>query len=428
MASLLDMAREALTPNVVERASSLIGENTTATRRGLESALPSVLAGTLGQAATPSGAERLLSTITGARYGADTLTGLGRQLGGGGTTETLLNTGSRLLSGLFGGQVDGVADAVAGAGGMGRGAATTLLRMAAPIVMSVLGMRVASGGLDAGGLSRLLTGERSSILNAAPAGLTSLLGLRDPVTLPGPEAAARTSNRRDTIEPPIEPVRERTGWSWWPAALAGLAALALLYFLSPGRETQTARVDTPPPAQTTPPPAAKPEPAPAPAPPTTTEPSAAPAASVREPATAPTPSSGSSAVTAGDLGQISEFLTGTGATPKSFTLSDVNFETGSARLTSSAQQTITGLADVLKAHPSARVRLEGHTDSSGDPAANKRLSEQRAAAVKSALVAGGAPAKGIEVAGLGAEQPVADNETDAGRAQNRRTELVVVQR
>jgi len=421
MASLLDMARETLTPNVVERASSLIGENATATRRGLESAIPSVLAGVLGQAATPSGSERLLSTITGARYGADTLTGLGRQLGGGGTTETLLNTGARLLSGLFGGQVDGVADAVAGAGGMGRGAATTLLRLAAPIVMSVLGTRIASGGLDAGGLSRLLTGERSSILNAAPAGLTSLLGLRDPVTLPAYEPAARTSNRRDTIEPPIEPVRERSGWSWWPAALAGLAALALLYFLSPGRETQTARVDTPPPAQTTPPPAAKPEPAPAPAPPTTTEPSAAPAASVREPAPATTPS--------GDIvGQITEFLTGAGATPKSFVLSDVNFETGTARLTSSAQQTIAALAGLLKAHPSARVRLEGHTDSSGDAASNKRLSEQRAAAVKSALVAAGASANRIEVAGLGAEQPVADNETDAGRAQNRRTELVVVQR
>jgi outer membrane protein OmpA-like peptidoglycan-associated protein len=427
MASLLDMAREALTPNVVERASSLVGENPTATRRGLESALPSVLAGALGQAATPSGAERLLSTITGARYGADTLTGLGRQLGGGGTTETLLNTGARLLSGLFGGQVDGVADAVAGSGGMGRGAATTLLRLAAPIVMSVLGTRVASGGLDAGGLSRLLTGERSSILNAAPAGLTSLLGLRDPVTLPSPEAAARTSNRSDPLEPPIEPARERMGWSWWPAALAGLAALALLYFLTPDRETQTARVDTPPPAQTTPPPAAKPEPAPAPASTPTTEPSAAPAASVREPASATTPPS--SAATSGDvLGQIGEFLTGTDSTPKSFTLSDVNFETGSARLTSSAQPTITALADLLKAHPSARIRLEGHTDSSGDPAANKRLSEQRAAAVKSALVAAGISTNGIQVAGLGAEQPVADNDTDAGRAQNRRTDLVVVQR
>jgi outer membrane protein OmpA-like peptidoglycan-associated protein len=57
-----------------------------------------------------------------------------------------------------------------------------------------------------------------------------------------------------------------------------------------------------------------------------------------------------------------------------------------------------------------------------------RLSEQRAAAMKSALVAAGASAESIEVAGHGSEQPVADNETDAGRARNRRTELVVVPR
>jgi outer membrane protein OmpA-like peptidoglycan-associated protein len=430
MASLLDMARDAVTPSVVERASGLIGENATVTGRGLASAVPSVFAGVLGQASSPSGAERLLSTVTGGRYGADTLSGLGRQLGAGGTTETLLSSGGRLLSSLFGNQVDGVADAVAGAGGLGRGAATTLLRLAAPIVMGVLGSRVASGGLDAGGLSRLLTGERSSILNAAPAGLANLLGLREPVTVPDYEGTARASRRREPIEPPVEPARERTGRSWWPAALAALAALALLYFLTPGRQTQTARVETPrvePPAA----PVAKPEPPPAPTPATRTEPPA-PAASVREPAPpappATTPSASPPSASRDVLGQLSEFLTGTEATPRSFTLDDVNFETGSARLTPSAQQTVASLAGLLKAHPSARVRLEGHTDSSGSEAANKRLSEQRAAAVKSALVAAGAAPASIEVAGRGSEQPVADNNSDDGQAQNRRTELVVLQR
>jgi outer membrane protein OmpA-like peptidoglycan-associated protein len=424
MASLLDMAREVLTPNVVERASGLIGENATVTGRGLESAVPSVLAGVLGQASSTSGAERLLSTITGGRFGADTLSGLGRQLGGGGTTETLLNTGGRLLSGIFGGQVDGVADAVAGSSGMGRGAASTLLRLAAPIVMGILGSRVASGGLDAGGLSRLLGGERSSILNAAPAGLANLIGLREPVTVPTYEGATRASSRREPITAPIEPARERTGWSWWPAALAGLAALALLYFLTGGREPETARVETPPAASV-----AKPDPAPAPTPTTTTEPSTAPSASVREPTPAAPPTTPAPASAPTDaLGQISAFLTGTEATPRSFTLDDVNFESGSARLTPSAQETVASLAGVLKAHPSARVRLEGHTDASGSQAANKRLSEQRAAAVKSALVNAGASAGSIEVAGHGSEQPVADNDTDAGRAQNRRTELVVLER
>jgi outer membrane protein OmpA-like peptidoglycan-associated protein len=421
------MARDALTPNVVERVSGLIGESSTATGRGLQSAVPTVLAGALGQASTPSGAERLVSTITGGRYGADTLSGLGRQLSGGGTTETLLTSGARLLSGLFGGQVDGVADAVAGSSGLGRGAASTLLRLAAPVVMGLLGSRMASGGLDAGGLSRLLSGERSSILNAAPAGVANLLGLREPVTVPASETT-RVTRSREPIEGAVEPAHERTGWSWWPAALAGLAALALLYFLTPGRESGTARVETPPAAERAPAaPVARPEPAPAPAPAPATQPSVDPSAAVREPAPA-TPLAASSSTPAGAAGQISQFLAGTEATPRSFTLDDLSFETGSARLTPSAQQTVASLADVLKAHPSARVRLEGHTDGSGNPEANKRLSEQRAAAVKNALVEAGAAGQGIEVAGLGSEQPVADNDTEAGRAQNRRTELVVLQR
>src|SRR6185436_9226725 len=78
MASILGMVREALVPDVVERAGALIGENTTVTRRGLESAVPSVLDGALGQASSPSGAERLFSTITGGRFGTETLSGLGR--------------------------------------------------------------------------------------------------------------------------------------------------------------------------------------------------------------------------------------------------------------------------------------------------------------------------------------------------------------
>jgi OOP family OmpA-OmpF porin len=205
----------------------------------------------------------------------------------------------------------------------------------------------------------------------------------------------------------------------------------LLYFLTPGRQTQTARVETPR-VETPAAPVAKPEPPPVPAPTTTTEPPPAPAASVREPTppapSATTPSASPPSASRDVLGQLGAFLTGTEATPQSFTLDDVNFETGSARLTPSAEQTIAPLAGLLEAHPSARVRLEGHTDSSGSEAANKRLSEQRAAAVKSALVAAGATPASIEVAGRGSEQPVADNDSDDGRARNRRTELIVVQR
>jgi OOP family OmpA-OmpF porin len=75
-----------------------------------------------------------------------------------------------------------------------------------------------------------------------------------------------------------------------------------------------------------------------------------------------------------------------------------------------------------------QVSLEGHTDSTGDAVANKKLSLDRAEAVKAMLAQAGVAADRISVAGYGQERPVASNDTDDGRAANRRTELVVMRR
>ena len=74
------------------------------------------------------------------------------------------------------------------------------------------------------------------------------------------------------------------------------------------------------------------------------------------------------------------------------------------------------------------VILEGYTDSTGDAAANKKLSLDRAAAVKSLLVAGGGADSRITTAGFGLENPIASNDTEEGRAKNRRLELPVEKR
>lgn len=80
---------------------------------------------------------------------------------------------------------------------------------------------------------------------------------------------------------------------------------------------------------------------------------------------------------------------------------------------------------VMKSYPTARGRLEGHTDDTGDAAANKQLSDARARSVRDAMLAGGIDAARLDAAGFGQERPIASNDTDAGRAKNRRTELVI---
>jgi outer membrane protein OmpA-like peptidoglycan-associated protein len=108
----------------------------------------------------------------------------------------------------------------------------------------------------------------------------------------------------------------------------------------------------------------------------------------------------------GFLDSLNGFLSGTGAgEPKSFTMDNLHFETGSATLTQSSSTQLAMLAAVLKAYPNATMSVRGHTDNTGDPAANKKLSADRAAAVKQALVERGVSAAQIESEGHGSERP-----------------------
>ncbi|HBF18998.1 MAG TPA: hypothetical protein DDW81_02810, partial [Cryomorphaceae bacterium] len=77
----------------------------------------------------------------------------------------------------------------------------------------------------------------------------------------------------------------------------------------------------------------------------------------------------------------------------------------------------------LQANPSVKIALEGHTDNEGSPAHNKTLSENRAKSVQRYLVEQGIAAERLSAKGYGDTQPVAGNDTEAGRQLNRRTEL-----
>ncbi len=99
----------------------------------------------------------------------------------------------------------------------------------------------------------------------------------------------------------------------------------------------------------------------------------------------------------------------------------VTFDTDSAVIKEQYMSEIIKLADFMNKYSNTRVTLEGHTDNRGNDAYNKLLSMRRAQAVHDALVArGGIAAERVSSIGYGEERPVADNTTDAGRAENRR--------
>lgn len=107
-------------------------------------------------------------------------------------------------------------------------------------------------------------------------------------------------------------------------------------------------------------------------------------------------------------------------------LRNVFFETGRWEILPESEYELAKVVDLLTKNPTLKIELGGHTDNVGRPEANQRLSEQRAKAVYDYLINEGIPSNRLSYKGYGETQPVATNDTDEGRRENRRTEIKVM--
>jgi outer membrane protein OmpA-like peptidoglycan-associated protein len=105
--------------------------------------------------------------------------------------------------------------------------------------------------------------------------------------------------------------------------------------------------------------------------------------------------------------------------------SDISFDIGRADIKPNFAPILDRFAQTLNEHPATRVRIVGHTDSTGSDAINDPLSVNRAASTRSYLASRGVDLQRIAIDGRGAREPIADNATDAGRARNRRVEIFI---
>jgi len=106
-------------------------------------------------------------------------------------------------------------------------------------------------------------------------------------------------------------------------------------------------------------------------------------------------------------------------------MSDVLFDTGQHTLNAGAREKLAKISGIVVSHPGLQLSIEGHTDSVGTDDYNQQLSERRAESVRSFLIQNGVPAGTITAKGFGESQPVASNDTTAGRQRNRRVEMIV---
>ena len=386
--NLVELAKGYLTPDIVQKAASFVGESESATQKAMSGIVPTLIAALANQASTTGGAEKLSRILDTGKYDGSALNNLGSVFSGGETTQKVVSGGKDILSSLFGSKTDGLVDQIARFAGLRLGSASSLLALAVPLILNLLGRQRATIGQSSAALASLLGEQKSFLSGLLPAGIGSLLGWT------GYESA----RPRETTAY-VEPKRETPSWLVPLLVLGGIVLVALAWLwnrpTTPTRETTVA---------------------------------ARPAAKMTD---LQLPGGMKVSVPEGSFNySLHQWLAGTTDTtvPKRFVFDNLNFETGSTKLTPDSIPTVNSLVAILKAYPAVAVRLEGHTDNTGDAAANKKLSLDRAIVVKEIMITGGVADGRIDTDGYGEEKPIAPNETEEGRAKNRRTELVVEKR
>jgi OOP family OmpA-OmpF porin len=109
-----------------------------------------------------------------------------------------------------------------------------------------------------------------------------------------------------------------------------------------------------------------------------------------------------------------------------FVTRGILFDVNKSTIKGESMGTINEIVQMMKDHPELKFRVEGHTDSDGGEHFNQKLSEERAAAVKSALIEHGINASRLDIKGCGESNPVSDNTTPEGKANNRRVEFIKI--
>ena len=385
--NLIELMKGYLTPDIVQKAASFVGESESATQKAMNGIVPTLIAGLANQASTNGGAEKLSRMLDTGKYDGSALSNLGSLFSGGETTQKAITQGKDTLSSLFGNKTEGLVDQIARFAGLRTGSASSLLALVLPLILSLLGRQRSTIGQSPSALASLLGGQKGFLSSLLPAGIGSLLGW----------TGYETARPRETTAY-VEPKRETPSWLI-PAILLGGILLAALGWLlnrpAPVREVPVA---------------------------------ARPAARMTD---LSLPGGMKVSVPEGSFNySLHQWLAGTTDTtvPKRFVFDNLNFETGSTKLTPDSIPTVDSLVAILKAYPAVAVRLEGYTDNTGDAAANKKLSLDRAVTVKEIMIAGGIADGRIGTDGYGEEKPIAPNETEEGRAKNRRTELIVAKR
>ena len=459
------MLKDQVSGPLAGQASKFLGESEGSVGKALGGIFPALLGSTIGAANDEAGAGKVLDLLKGMDTGGmDNIAGI---FGGGASgVSKLMNQGSGALNLLLGNKSGGMIDSIAKFAGLRGSSASSLIKMAAPFLMKMIGSQVMKNKLGASGLMDFLGSQKSSVKSAMPAGLSGLnlfadagdkiTGAAKGATEAGNKVVGGAADAGKKVVSGATNVAgnvaSKTGDAVESTAKAGGGILrfllpiviigAALAFFAPkffgdAKDAVGNAADK------------------------AGEMAGDAAGAVGDVAGKAGDMVGDAAgavgdaagkmgdaiggvfgnineaakgaldkitFTAGSAGnQMMEFIDGGFKGDANFTFKDLTFDTGSANISGATASEVDNVAAILKAYPDVKVAVTGYTDNTGDAAKNIQLSKARAQSVKARLVSkGGIAASRITVNGLGSDNPVGDNSTPEGRKQNRRIEMKIM--
>ena len=468
MANIVDSLKEFITPELISKASKSFGEKDSSITKGIDSLIPTVLGGLINKSNDTKDFGGIFDMIKGGtEKNAGLLDNLGSLIGGGNLAkDDPKDLSGRMMSSIFGNKVGGILDLVSSVAGLKRSTSSGLMGLVGPLVMSYLGRVVKNKALDAVGLGKFLRNDSAAVTRALPAGMSDLLGLgfaknvgdaskkvtstvrntgKDALTTSretvskGRESLTSTAKTvGSTASRTVETTSSKSGIGKWLLPLLLLLGIGGFFGMrscgdvaDATKNVTGAVVDK-------------------------TKDVAGGAADMAKDAAGGAADMAKDAANkaGGAIASLGEFLTrklpcgvemnipGLGienkvidyiqddkaaiSKEKWFNFDRLTFATGSANLDmEKSGEQIENIAQIMKCFPNVKVKLGGYTDNTGSAEGNMKLSAARANAVKAAIVSKVIDATRIETEGYGAAHPIASNDTEEGRAENRRIALRV---
>lgn len=403
--NLLDLVKDQVTGQLAKQASSFLGESESSVTTALGGIMPTLLGSVIQKSATPSGATGMMDMIS--KLDLNSLGNIaGLFNGGASSVNGLLNSGGGIVDALLGNKSGGVIDMISSLSGMKSGSTSSLLKLAAPFLMGIIGNQIKGKGLSF--FTDLIMGQKKNVADALPAGLGSLMNFGD-FSAPKLSTSVNTSTSTGG------------GNNWMKWLLPILLGAAVLYWLSTkgcGKKMEDAAT-------------------------TAIEKVDSSAMKAVDAAGAAADSLGAAMdkLFSYKLSSGFELVGAAKDGIESKLVADIEskdavkdkndpaawynfdrllFDTGKATLQASSQEQLKNIAEVLKAFPNVKLKVGGYTDNTGDPKANLKLSTDRAFNVVAELEKLGVEKGRLAPEGYGDKYPVGDNSTEEGRQQNRR--------